>query len=216
MKAHGMLQKPEKLDLDRQVLKPLLEDGLLYGYQSPEYVKDMGTPERYEMVQRDIRSGLVSAKNLANPQKAVFLDRDGTINKYVGFLRFTEQMELLPQAAQAIRKLNEAGWLVILATNQPVLARGEVSEEELTEIHNKMETLLGKEGAYVDAIYYCPHHPDKGFAGERPEYKIECSCRKPKPGLLFRAAQDYHIDLKESWMVGDSAADMGAGKAGRL
>lgn len=122
-------------------------------------------------------------------------------------------MELLPQAAQAIRKLNEAGWLVILATNQPVLARGEVSEEELTEIHNKMETLLGKEGAYVDAIYYCPHHPDKGFAGERPEYKIECSCRKPKPGLLFRAAQDYHIDLKKSWMVGDSAADMGAGKA---
>ena len=97
-------------------------------------------------------------------------------------------MELLPQAAQAIRKLNEAGWLVILATNQPVLARGEVAEEELTEIHNKMETLLGKEGAYVDAIYYCPHHPDKGFAGERPEYKIECSCRKPKPGLLFRAA----------------------------
>lgn len=111
-------------------------------------------------------------------------------------MRSTEQMELLPQAAQAIRKLNEAGWLVILATNQPVLARGEVSEEELTEIHNKMETLLGKEGAYVDAIYYCPHHPDKGFAGERPEYKIECSCRKPKPGLLFRAAQDYHIDLK--------------------
>ena len=213
MKAHGMLQKPEKLDLDRQVLKPLLADGLLYAYQSPEYVKDMGTPERYEMVQRDIRSGLVSARNLSNPQKAVFLDRDGTINKYVGFLRSTEQMELLPQAAQAIRKLNEAGWLVILATNQPVIARGEVSEEELTEIHNKLETLLGKEGAYVDAIYYCPHHPDKGFAGERPEYKIECSCRKPKPGLLFRAAQDYHIDLKKSWMVGDSAADMGAGKA---
>lgn len=213
MKAHGMLQKPEKLDLDRQVLKPLLADGLLYAYQSPEYVKDMGTPERYEMVQRDIRSGLVSARNLSNLQKAVFLDRDGTINKYVGFLRSTEQMELLPQAAQAIRRLNEAGWLVIVATNQPVIARGEVSLEELAEIHDKLETLLGKEGAYVDAIYYCPHHPDKGFAGERPEYKIECDCRKPKPGLLLRAAKDYHIDLTQSWMVGDSTADMEAGKA---
>lgn len=109
--------------------------------------------------------------------------------------------------------LNDHGYLVIVVTNQPVIARGEVSIEELEEIHNKMETLLGEKGAYVDAVYYCPHHPDKGFEGERPEYKIECDCRKPKPGMLLKAAEEYHIDLAQSWMVGDSKNDVEAGKA---
>jgi D-glycero-D-manno-heptose 1,7-bisphosphate phosphatase len=93
-----------------------------------------------------------------------------------------------------------------------VIARGDVSVDELDEIHNKMETLLGQEGAYVDDIFYCPHHPDKGFEGERLEYKIECNCRKPKPGMILQAAQKYNIDLQESWMIGDSSSDMEAGK----
>ena len=96
-------------------------------------------------------------------------------------------------------------------TNQPVVARGEVSFEELEEIHNKMETLLGKEGAYLDAIYYCPHHPHKGYEGERPELKIDCDCRKPKPGMLLKAAVDFNIDLSRSWMVGDGENDIQAG-----
>ncbi len=92
-----------------------------------------------------------------------------------------------------------------------VVARGEVSFEELEEIHNKMETLLGKEGAYLDAIYYCPHHPHKGYEGECPELKIDCDCRKPKPGMLLKAAVDFNIDLSRSWMVGDGENDIQAG-----
>ena len=114
--------------------------------------------------------------------------------------------------AEAIRTVNESGYLAIVVTNQPVIARGEVTGEELTEIHNKMETLLGKEGAYLDGIYVCPHHPDSGFPGEIPDLKIECDCRKPKPGLLLQAAEEYNIDLSQSWMVGDSAIDVQAGQ----
>lgn len=202
-----------RIDLDRQLLKPLAGTGKMYCYDSPEYVRDMGTPERYEGVCRDYASGLVRARNLRNKQRAVFLDRDGTINRYVGFLRDIEQFELLPGVAEAIRRINASGYLAIVVTNQPVIARGEVTREQLREIHNKMETLLGHEGAYVDALYYCPHHPDRGYPGEVPELKIDCGCRKPRPGLLLRAAADYNIDLANSWMIGDSDSDVQAGQA---
>lgn len=203
--------KPVKVDLDRQLLKPLAGTGKMFCYDSPEYVKDMGTPERYYSVCKDCKEGRISAKNLKNKQKAIFLDRDGTINKYVGFLRNINDFELIDGVAEAIRKINESGYLAVVVTNQPVIARGEVSFEELEEIHNKMETLLGKEGAYLDAIYYCPHHPHKGYEGERPELKIDCDCRKPKPGMLLKAAADFNIDLSRSWMVGDGENDIQAG-----
>lgn len=200
-----------KVDLDRQLLKPLAGTGKMFCYDSPEYVKDMGTPERYFAVCEDFKSGKVSGKNLKNKQKAVFLDRDGTINKYVGFLRNIDDFELLDGVSEAIREINAMGYLAIVVTNQPVIARGEVSYEELHEIHNKMETLLGLDGAYLDAIYYCPHHPHKGYEGERSELKIDCECRKPKAGLLLKAACDLNIDLKASWMVGDGENDIRAG-----
>lgn len=204
--------KKVKVDLDRQILKPLCGTGKMFCYDSPEYVKDMGTPERFNGVCADFAHGTVSAKNLKNKQKAIFLDRDGTINKYVGFLRDINDFELLPGVAEAIRKINASGYLAIVVTNQPVIARGEVTFDQLQEIHNKMETLLGQEGAYLDGIYFCPHHPDKGFEGEVPELKIDCDCRKPKPGMLLRAAQDFNIDLAQSWMVGDGKNDIQAGK----
>ena len=203
--------KPIKVDLDRQLLKPLAGTGKMFCYDSPEYVKDMGTPERYYAVCKDCKEGRISAKNLKNKQKAIFLDRDGTINKYVGFLKNIDEFELIDGVAEAIRKINELGYLAIVVTNQPVIARGEVSFEELEEIHNKMETLLGKKGAYLDAIYYCPHHPHKGYVGERTELKIGCNCRKPKPGMLLKAAEDFNIDLSRSWMVGDGENDVKAG-----
>lgn len=202
-----------KVDLDRQLLKPLSGTGKMFCYDSPEYVKDMGTPERYESVCRDFREGKVQARNLQNKQKAVFLDRDGTINRYVGFLRKEEEFELLPDVAEAIGKINASGYLAVLVTNQPVIARGEVTVAELQNIHNKMETLLGYEGVYVDAIYYCPHHPHKGYEGEIPELKFDCDCRKPKPGMLLQAAEEYNIDLASSWMIGDSENDVKAGVA---
>lgn len=202
-----------KIDLDRQLLKPLAGTGKMFCYDSPEYVKDMGTPERYASVCDDFRNGIVCAKNLSNKQKAIFLDRDGTINKYVGFLHNEDEFELLPGVSNAIRKINQSDYLVIVVTNQPVIARGEVSYGELQEIHNKMETLLGLEGAYLNGIYFCPHHPHKGYEGEIRELKTDCECRKPKPGMLLRAAEDLNIDLKASWMIGDSESDIKAGKS---
>lgn len=202
-----------KVDLDRQLLKPLAGTGQMFCYDSPEYVKDMGTPDRYAAVCRDFAEGTVQAKNLKQKQKAIFLDRDGTVNKYVGFLRNIEDFELIDGAAEAIKKVNDSGYLAIVITNQPVIARGEVTYEELEEIHCKMETLLGLKGAYLDGIYICPHHPHKGYAGEIPELKFDCDCRKPKPGLLLRAAEEFNIDLSRSWMIGDSENDILAGKA---
>ena len=202
-----------KVDLDRQILKPLCGSHQMFAYDSPEYVKDMGTPERFYSVSRDFAAGVVEAKNLKNKQKAIFLDRDGTINKYVGFLRDINQFELLPGVSEAIRKINESGYLAIIVTNQPVIARGEVTVSELEQIHMKLETELGKAGAYVDALYYCPHHPDSGFEGEVPELKFDCECRKPKPGMLVKASQDFNISLSVSWMIGDGKNDIMAGQA---
>ncbi|WP_455629905.1 HAD-IIIA family hydrolase [Parabacteroides sp.] len=201
-----------KVDLDRDLLKPLAGTGKMYSYDSPEYVKDMGTPERFEAVRKDFISGVVKARNLSNPQKAIFLDRDGTINKYVGFLNDIDKFELIPCVAEAIKRINESGYLAIVLTNQPVIARGEVTVEQLDEIHKKMATDLGKAGAYLDSLYYCPHHPDKGFDGEISELKIDCECRKPKPGLFLQAAKDYNIDLSASYMIGDSEIDLQAGQ----
>lgn len=205
--------KVRKVDLDRQLLKPLAGTGKMFCYDSPEYVKDMGTPERFHSVEEDFKAGRVSGKNLKNKQKAIFFDRDGTINQYVGFLHSPDEFVLIDGVAEAIRKINSSGYLVIVVTNQPVIARGEVTYEGLEEIHNKMETLLGLEGAYIDGLYFCPHHPHKGFEGEVPELKIDCDCRKPKPGMLLRAAEDFNIDLSKSWMIGDGENDVKAGVA---
>ena len=200
-------------DLDRDVLKPNIKSGRIYAYDTPEYIKDMGTPDRYYEVEGDLKSGKIAARNLKNRQKAIFLDRDGTINMYKGFLTQPEDFELIPGAAEAIRHINHSGFLAVVVSNQPVIARGNCTFEQLQTIHNKMETLLGKEGAYIDAIYYCPHHPDKGFEGERPDYKYDCDCRKPKPGLLLQAAEEWNIDLAASYMIGDSDRDIEAGQA---
>ena len=204
-------ETPDKIDLDRDVLKPNIPSGKIFAYDTPEYIKDMGTPDRYYEVEMDIQTGKVKTRNLSRKQKAVFLDRDGTLNKYVGFLRTADEFELLPGAAEAVKMINKSGYLAIVVTNQPVIARGECSWEELQKIHDKMETELGKEGAFLDGIYVCPHHKDKGFEGERPEYKFDCDCRKPKPGLLFQTARDFNIDLKQSFLIGDSENDVKAG-----
>lgn len=207
-----MFQEAKRTDLDRDILKTLIPQHQLAAYDSPEYVRDMGTPERCDRVATDIRRGLVEAKNLKNRQRAVFLDRDGTINVYKGLISSVQDLELIPNIADTIRKINESGYLAIVVTNQPVIARGDCTVEELERIHEKLETLLGQEGAYIDDIFYCPHHPDKGFAGERPEYKIACGCRKPRPGMLLQAAEKYNIDLAQSYMVGDDERDMEAGR----
>ena len=202
-----------KRNLNRDIIIPAIRDGKVFAYRSSEYVKDIGTLSRLRQVENDINSGVDVARSLKNRQKAIFLDRDGTINVFDGFIVKPEQIRLVNDAAQAIREINSSEYLVICVTNQPVIARGDVTFEELDAIHAKLDSLLGEQGAYLDDLFFCPHHPDKGFVDERAEFKIECDCRKPKPGLLIRAAQKYNIDLSKSYMIGDTERDVEAGRA---
>jgi len=196
-------------DFGKHLFPHLLREGLrLGGYRSPEYIKDAGTPERLDTVIAAYESGRIALGSLATPAPAVFLDRDGTLNREVSHVKAPSELEVLPGTASAIRRLNEAGIRTVVITNQPVVARGECSEADLAEIHRKLETELGAGGAYLDAIYYCPHHPERGFAGERPELKFPCACRKPATGLVAQAVRDLNLDLARCWLIGDSSRDI--------
>lgn len=206
----------QKVDLEKHILGPNLEKIPVYAYSCTEYVKDIGTPERLYKVEKDLSNGVCKQRNLKNKQKCIFLDRDGTINCHVGFLRQPEQLNLEINVAKAIQKINESEYLAVVVSNQPVIARGECSFETMEKIHNRLETLLGKEGAYLDDIYYCPHHTDKGFEGEIPELKYDCNCRKPKIGMLEKAAGEHNIDLSQSWIIGDTTVDIMTGKNAKM
>jgi histidinol-phosphate phosphatase family protein len=202
-----------KADIAKHMFPRMLDLGRpLYGYVSPEYIKDMGTPERLDKVQRDFVAGLPDRLSGRQLRSAVFLDRDGTVNREVNHLNSPDQLELLPLAADAIRRLNRNGTLAVIVTNQPVVARGDLSFEDLDRIHARLESLLGAGGAYIDGLYFCPHHPDKGFPGEVVELKGTCSCRKPEPGLIDQACRDLGIGRLDSWMVGDTTSDIEAGR----
>lgn len=203
---------PVKTDLEKDLLCPLMGKGAIYGYRTPEYVKDAGTVDRFQTVCKEQAAGIWSKKRLSNRQKCIFLDRDGTINRYNGLISQEEQLELEPCAAEAVRRINESGCLAIVVTNQPVVARGMCTIEDVKKIHRKMEVLLGKEGAYLDDIIFCPHHPDKGYPEENPEYKIICSCRKPATGMIEEMIKKYNIDRNCSYIIGDSMADIQTGK----
>jgi D,D-heptose 1,7-bisphosphate phosphatase len=203
--------KTKSIDFGKDLFPAMLKRGAkLFGYNSPEFIKDIGTPERYDHVCAQYASGIIQRSTLAAPQRAVFLDRDGTLVKEVSAqgLSSIGQLELLPGVTEAIHELNHAGLRAVLITNQPVVAKGFCTEADLRQIHNKLETLLGREHAFLDRIYYCPHHPEKGFHGERADLKIECDCRKPKPGMIFQAQRELNIDLAQSWFIGDTTTDV--------
>lgn len=196
-------------DFGKHLFPELLASGQrLYGYNSPEYIKDCGTPARLDKITQHLISGKVERSSLAHKQPAIFLDRDGTINKEVHFLKSADQLELLDGVEEAIRAINQSAYRTCIITNQPVVARGECSFAELKNIHNKLETLLGRKGAFVDRIYVCPHHPDSGFIGEIAELKVSCACRKPNTGLVDRAEKELNIDLERSWLIGDTTTDI--------
>jgi D,D-heptose 1,7-bisphosphate phosphatase len=196
-------------DFGKDLFPAMLQAGArLKGYKSFEYIKDVGTPARLSKASEQLRKGLVGRASLARKQKAVFLDRDGTMNFHRDFIRSAEAFELMPGVAEAVKRLNEAEYRVVLVTNQPVIARGETSFAEVSNIHAKLESELGQAGAFLDAIYMCPHHPDGGFAGEVAELKIPCDCRKPNTGMIARAVRELNIDLAQSWLIGDTTLDL--------
>ena len=198
-----------KQDFTKDVMPGLIASGAKgMAYRSADYIKDMGTPDRLARVEADFKAGKIDLAGAGKPRAAIFLDRDGTLNVEKGFLGSQDGLELLPGAGAALKALRQAGYSLVVITNQPVIARGEASEEAVAAIHRRLEWELGKEGAYVDGIYLCPHHPDKGFPGERPELKIVCSCRKPGTAMVEQACRELGLDMRASWMIGDQTLDM--------
>ena len=141
---------------------------------------------------------------MSGGRRAVFIDRDGTISEEVGYVNHVSRYRVFPFAARAVRALNEAGWLAVLVTNQAGVARGYFKEELIGQVHGLLAAALERGGARLDAVYYCPHHPSVG----EPPYRFDCDCRKPRPGLILRAAEELGLDLSRSWMVGDRHGDV--------
>ncbi|MDI9357179.1 MAG: HAD-IIIA family hydrolase [Chitinophagaceae bacterium] len=201
-------------DFGKDIFPRVIADGTyrIRAYRSAEYMKDIGTPERLEKVEKAYRSGLIERLHKQNQRSCIFIDRDGVINFEKNNLRNIEEFELIPSVWEAISRINKSEFLAIVVTNQPVVAKGWLSVQELGEIHKKMETELGNKRAYVDAIYYCPHHPDGGFEGEVKELKKECDCRKPNIGMIKKAAKEFHINHSTSYIIGDTTTDIMTGK----
>jgi len=141
---------------------------------------------------------------LSGERRAVFIDRDGTISEEVGYVNHVSRYRVFPFAAEAVRALHEAGWLAVLVTNQAGVARGYFAEEIIGQVHGVLAAELEKGGARLDAVYYCPHHPSVG----EPPYRLDCDCRKPRPGLIHEAARRFRLDLAGCWMVGDRYSDV--------
>jgi histidinol-phosphate phosphatase family protein len=197
------------LDFAKDLFPRMLEwDVRMYGYLSREYIKDMGTPERLSCVERDLESGLVARSRRDRSMPAVFFDRDGVVNVERGHIASEDDVELYPGVAEALKLLKASGYVCVVVTNQPVVARGECSMDTLRRIHGRIDMLLGRCGAYFDAWYCCPHHPDRGFPGEVKNLKITCNCRKPATGMLEQCSKDLNIDLKSSWLIGDQTRDI--------
>ncbi len=206
------LEANKKADFGKDIFPQWVNTLPVYGYNTTEYLKDMGTPDRLQKVTDDFVSGKMERCNFEHRRGAIFFDRDGVLNEEVSFIFHPDQLALIPVATEAIQKVNTTEYIAIVVTNQSAVARNLVTEEGLREIHNKLETLLGRSHAKLDAIYYCPHHPHKGFVGENSALKIDCDCRKPKSGMLLQAQEKFNIDFKKSWIIGDTERDILAGK----
>ena len=200
-------------DFGKDIFPLILQsDKVIRAYKTAEYIKDIGTIERLGKVSRDIMNGKVKRFSKRHKRPAIFIDRDGTIVRDVDLLHRVEDLELLPFSAAAIKKINDSDYLSFLITNQPVVARNLCDTSVIAQIHNKLETLLGRNGAYLNDIYFCPHHPDRGYPGENPEFKIDCDCRKPKTGMISKAVKEYNVDIESSWFIGDMTTDIQTGK----
>lgn len=207
----------EPFDLSKTLLPRMISaNKKIFAYITCEYIHDMGTPDRLDKVNKDIKFNIPELLSSRNKRQAVFIDRDGTLIEDVQYLSSQKEVKLVSGASAGIKRLNESGYLTVMVTNQPVIARGDLTIDGLNAIHNYLNYSLGCSGAYLDAMYYCPHHPDKGYKGEVEQLKIHCNCRKPNTGMLKKAIKSMNIDPKRSWMVGDTTTDIAFGNNGGL
>jgi D-glycero-D-manno-heptose 1,7-bisphosphate phosphatase len=204
-------EKVDVYDLGRDVFPLLVGATDLYSYSTVEYLKDIGTPERLKKVNDDLGFGFIKSRS-GSPRKAIFLDRDGVINKLNGYITSVNQIEIDTSVFEAVRLINQSSYLCIIVTNQPVVARGDISQDELHHIHNHIETQFGNNNCFFDDIIYCPHHTESGFEGEIVDLKFNCSCRKPAPGMLYYMGMKYSLELDQCFMIGDSDVDLIAAK----
>lgn len=209
-KAVALFPKGTVMTLEKELISRAIDAGQVYGYSTAEYLKDMGTPERLRSVARYCEN---KARGIA-----WILDRDGVINEELSTSKIVHlldasQFRLIPRAGEAIKLLNDAGFFVVVASNQPAVAKNLCTEEDVHSVNSRMEKELARYGARIDAIYICPHHPEQGHPeANDPKYRKDCECRKPKPGMFLQAARDLGIDLSLSTAVGDKTSDILAGK----
>lgn len=211
-KVFEYIPKGKHTDFVKDIFPEMLKKSERFiGYKTAEYIKDVGTLDRLDRVKNDYDNNRI--RNLSKDFKrpAVFMDRDGTLIEDIHLLTDVDALRLYSFTPSAIKKLNASEFLSILITNQPVVARGLCDMETVGKVHDKIETLLGMGKAYLDGIYFCPHHPDKGYDGENKDYKVNCDCRKPKTGMIERAVKEYNIDVTSSWLIGDSTVDIQTG-----
>jgi mannose-1-phosphate guanylyltransferase/phosphomannomutase len=204
-----------KADMIHDVLPALLASGSrIAAYNTPEYLRDVGTPARHAIAERDLAAGRVAALSPAHPRPAIFLDCDGVLNQEPGGpgVVTPDDVKTIPGAGSAVRRAREAGLLTVAVTNRPQVAKGLVTFEGLDHILGRLEALLAEEGGVLDRIYACPHHPESGFPGEIAALKICCECRKPGTLLLRQALADLPIERSRSMLVGDSLRDIGAAR----
>ena len=203
-----LLKKNIKQDISKDlIVTSLKRKKRVFGYKSFDYVKDMGTKKRYFQVLRDLKTKKFDFKFKKKNHKAIFLDRDGVLNREKKNYKYSNPLDLYPGVIRSLKKINKSNYLSIVITNQPAIAKGFVTKEFVIKSHKILQTFLGNKNVYLNDIFFCPHHPHKGFKGENKKYKKVCNCRKPKNGLLLKAKKQYDIDFKKSFFIGNSEAD---------
>jgi mannose-1-phosphate guanylyltransferase/phosphomannomutase len=209
------LEPRTSADMINDVLPRLIAAGLpIAAYNTPEYLRDIGSPARHALAECDLQAGGVEARNSAHPRPAIFFDCDGVLNEEPGDpgIVTSDQVKMVPGAGAALRRARLAGLLTVAVTNRPQVAKGLVTLEGLDHVLGRLEALLAEDGGVLDRIYFCPHYPQSGFAGEIAALKVRCECRKPGTLMLRQALADLPIDRLRSMLIGDSLRDIGAAR----
>lgn len=211
------IPKKKKLDFSKFFIKKLIKSNKkVFSFYTREYCKDFGTPNRLKKIRQDYNKSYLNYYFSKNKIPAIFLDRDGVLNKDLGPYKYSNPLNFLDNSLKALKKLRNSKYLIVLISNQSGVAKGFLTLNQLKNSFKNYQMTLAKKNFYFDKIYFCPHHPMKGFKGENLKYKIKCKCRKPKPGMLLKASEDLNIDLKNSYFIGDNYTDYQAANKAKV